>query len=96
MQPVGADTSALKERRPAPDFFILSREQHKSRVWVCDDNISDIFHVKNDCPDFIACGSTMRNVSLARAIEDYGRYNCMTCSAELSAIFDEEKLRITN
>ena len=81
------------QKRPAPEFFIIPQELVKSRVWLCDDEVSDIFHVKNDCPLFMACRATKRNVSLPRAIEEYGRYNCTTCSKELDHIFDEEMIR---
>lgn len=86
--------SVQKERRPAPEFFIIPQELAKNRVWLCDDGISDIFHVKNNCPVFMTCKSTKRNVSLPRAIEEYGMYNCHTCSEELNHIFDEDKIRM--
>lgn len=85
--------SARQEKRPAPSFFIIPQDLVKSRVWLCDDGVSDVFHVKNDCPVFMTCNATKRNVSLPRAIEEHGRYNCTTCSAELAHIFDEEMIR---
>lgn len=91
--PTAAVDSLQQEKRPAPEFFIIPQELVKSRVWLCDNGVSDIFHVKNDCPVFMACDATKRNVSLPRAIEEYGRYNCTTCSAELAHIFDEEMIR---
>lgn len=80
-------------KRPAPEFFIIPQNMLKDRVWLCDDGVADIFHVKNDCPVFMSCRATKRNVSLPRAIEDYGRYNCTTCSEELAHIFDEDMIR---
>ncbi len=90
-----ADT-LQQQRRPAPEFFIIPPGLAKNRVWLCDDGVSDIFHVKNDCPLFMTCNATKRNVSLARAIEEYDRYNCPICSEELSHIFDEEMIRMGN
>lgn len=83
-------------KRPAPEFFIIPPDLVKSRVWLCDDGVADIFHVKNDCPVFMTCRATKRNVSLPRAIEEYGRYNCTTCSKELDHIFDEDMIRMNN
>jgi len=91
-QPAAID-SLQQEKRPAPEFFIIPQELVKNRVWLCDNGTSDIFQVKNDCPVFMSCDATKRNVSLPRAIEEYGRYNCTTCSAELAHIFDEEMIR---
>jgi hypothetical protein len=89
-----AETAGTQaDRRPAPEFFVIPMELVKSRVWVCDNEVSDIFHVKNDCPVFMTCRTTKRNVSLPRAIEEYGRYNCLTCSEDLSHIFDEDMIR---
>jgi hypothetical protein len=88
--------SLQQERRNAPEFYIIPPDMVKNRVWICDNEVSDIFHVKNDCPVFLACRTTKRNVTLARAIEEYECYNCMTCSEELNHIFDENMLRLNN
>lgn len=83
------------QKRPAPDFYIIPPDMVRDRVWVCDDAVSDVFHLKNDCPVLAGCSdqATFRNVSLQRAIEHYGRYNCQTCSLELDHIFDEGMIR---
>jgi len=85
-----ADTTA---RRPAPEFFIIPKGMERKRVWICDDNMSDIFHTSNTCQALKGCLGTFRNVMLVRAIEDFGRYNCDVCSKELADIFDEDKVR---
>ena len=87
-----ADTT---QARPAPDFYVIPPDMLRDRVWVCDDGSSDLFHVKNDCPVLLECKGkgTFRNVSLQRAIEEYGRYNCQTCSQDLDHIFDDEMVR---
>ncbi|WP_162425612.1 hypothetical protein [Pontibacter pudoricolor] len=85
-----ADTT---QRRPAPEFYIIPKGMERKRVWVCDDNVSDIFHVDNTCEILRTCTGTFRNVSLQRAIEEYGRYNCTVCASELADIFDENKIR---
>ena len=87
---IAADTTT---RRPAPEFFIIPKGMERKRVWICDDNMSDIFHVSNTCEALKGCLGTFRNVMLVRAIEDYGRYNCEVCSKELADIFDEDKVR---
>ncbi len=89
---VVADTTA---RRPAPEFFVIPEEMLRTRVWICEDGVSDVFHVKHDCPVLIQCKGkgTFRNLVLPRAIEDYGRYNCQECSKELDFIFDKDAVR---
>ncbi len=79
--------------RPAPEFFIIPAQSAKNRVWICDDGYSDIFHIKNDCEVLKGCLGTYRNVTLTRAIDHFGRYNCQVCSKELDHIFDEDLIR---
>lgn len=81
------------QRRPAPEFYVIAPGTERTRVWVCDDNRSDIFHVNNKCEVLLTCTGIYKNVSLQRAIEDYGRYNCDSCSQEFADIFDQEKVR---
>lgn len=83
------------EKRPAPEFFAIPEEMLKKRVWICEDEQSDIFHVKHDCPILVQCKGkgTFRNLLLPRAIEDYGRYNCQECSEDLDFIFDQDAVR---
>jgi hypothetical protein len=81
------------QRRPAPEFYIIPKGMERKRVWVCDDKVSDIFHVNNECEILRTCTGTFRNVSLQRAIEEYGRYNCTVCAKDLADIFDENKIR---
>jgi len=87
-----ADTA---QKRPAPTFYLIPPNLVRQRVWICDDAASDIFHTKADCPVLLECRGkgNFRNVSLQRAIEDYGRYNCQTCSKDLDHIFDEDMVR---
>ncbi|NDK56696.1 hypothetical protein [Pontibacter fetidus] len=81
------------QRRPAPDFYVIPPGMERKRVWVCDDASKDVFHTKNTCEALRPCNGAFRNVSLQRAIEEYGRYNCEICSKELSDIFDDKKIR---
>ena len=85
-----ADTT---KSRPAPEFYIIPKGTERKRVWICDDYVSDIFHVDNKCEVLVTCTGTFRNVSLLRAIEEYGRYNCTVCAADMADIFDENKIR---
>ncbi|WP_125185179.1 hypothetical protein [Botryobacter ruber] len=87
------DSVRLAARRPAPEFYILTPDIYKNRVYVCDDIYSDVFHVKYDCEVLAKCDATKRNVTLVTAIRDFGRYNCEVCSPELAHVFDEEKVR---
>lgn len=81
------------QRRPAPEFYIIPQGKERTRVWVCDDNRSDIFHVDNKCELLLTCTGIFKNVSLQRAIEDYGRYNCDSCSQQFADVFDKDKVR---
>lgn len=95
-QPVAEQTIAAPDTvklRPAPEFFFFEKGQERKRVWVCDDGKTDVFHVDNTCELLLTCTGTYRNVSLARAIEEYGRYNCESCSQELADVFNEDKVR---
>lgn len=85
-----ADTT---EARPAPTFFIIPPDMADRRVWICENASSDIFHVQHDCPLLVQCKGSFRNVTIPRAIETYGRYNCQVCSLDLDHIFDEEMVR---
>ncbi|ARS35942.1 hypothetical protein [Pontibacter actiniarum] len=92
-------TAVVGEKRPAPEFFFIPSELENKRVWICEDGISDIFHLKHDCPILIQCKGkgSFRNLLLPKAIEQYGRYNCQECSQELDHIFDEDVARtLTN
>lgn len=93
-----SDTAAtpVVAKRPAPEFFVVPAELAKKRVWICDNSTSDVFHVKHDCPVLLECKGkgTFRNVTLPRAIEEYGRYNCQECAKELDHIYDEDAIRI--
>ncbi len=86
-------TEVATPPRPAPDFYVLPPEMAKSRVWICVDDASDIFHEKHDCPVLVQCKGTFRNVTMLRAIEGFGRYNCQECSQHLDHIFDEDMVR---
>ena len=86
-----ADTPATA--RPAPEFFLIPQDIAKNRAWICVDEASDVFHTKNDCPVLVQCKGSFRNLTLVRAIEDFGRYNCQECSPDLDHIFDEEMVR---
>ncbi|MBF9252747.1 hypothetical protein I2I11_05565 [Pontibacter sp. 172403-2] len=83
------------QRRPAPAFYLIPPNLVRERVWICDAATADIFHTKADCPVLLECRGkgNFRNVSLQRAIEEYGRYNCQTCSKDLDHIFDEDMVR---
>ena len=91
-QLAAADTA---QKRPAPTFYLIPPQIVRQRVWICDAAVSDIFHTKADCPVLLECRGkgNFRNVSLQRAIEEYGRYNCQTCSQDLDHIFDEDMVR---
>ncbi|GAB3819583.1 hypothetical protein GCM10028895_18220 [Pontibacter rugosus] len=88
-------TAAVNEKRPAPTFFFIPKELSNKRVWICEDGVSDIFHLKHDCPILVQCKGkgNFRNLLLPKAIEEYGRYNCPECSKELDHIFDENAVR---
>ncbi|WP_242927416.1 hypothetical protein [Pontibacter vulgaris] len=83
-----ADT-AQAQRRPAPTFHKIPTDMAKNRVYICDDDVSDTFHQKNDCQLLLQCKASFRNLTLLRAVENYGRYNCETCSKELAFVFIE-------
>ncbi|SFU54069.1 hypothetical protein SAMN04487941_1396 [Pontibacter akesuensis] len=89
-------TAAVAEKRPAPVFFFVPQELVDKRVWICDNEVSDIFHLQHDCPILVQCkgNGTFRNLKLPRAIEEFGRYNCQECSKELDVIFDEDAVRV--
>ncbi|OKL40154.1 hypothetical protein [Pontibacter flavimaris] len=88
-----APNTAVK--RAAPEFFVIPEDMARKRVWICEDGVSDIFHVKHDCPILVQCKGkgSFRNLVLPRAIEEYGRYNCQECSKELDIIFDRDAVR---
>ncbi len=89
-------TTLASKKRPAPEFFVINnKDLATKRVWILEDGQSDIFHLKHDCPLLIAGKGkgTFKNVTVARAIEDFGRYNCQECSKELDHIFDENAVR---
>lgn len=87
--------AVVTEKRPAPEFFVIPEEMVKKRVWICEDDVSDIFHTAHDCSVLVQCKGkgTFRNLLLHKAIEDYGRYNCQECSKDLNVIFDSEAVR---
>ncbi|MFD3001688.1 hypothetical protein ACFS7Z_15050 [Pontibacter toksunensis] len=86
------DTTGM---RPAPTFFVIPPDLAEKRVWICENTASDLFHVQHDCPVLVECKGkgSFRNLTIVRAIEDFGRYNCQTCSEGLNHIFDEELVR---
>lgn len=90
-----ASPTDTTEMRPAPTFFVIPPDMAEKRVWICENVASDLFHVQHDCPVLIACKGkgSFRNLTLVRAIEDFGRYNCQTCSEALNHVFDEELVR---
>ena len=93
---VAAVTEAeATEARPAPTFFVIPPDLAEKRVWICEGASSDLFHIQHDCPVLLECKGkgSFRNLTLVRAIEDYGRYNCPVCSEDLNHIFDEEMVR---
>jgi len=94
-QPTTVTVVDTARKRPAPTFFVIPPDQSRARVWLCEDGVSDLFHAKHNCPVLIACKGkgTFRNVNLPRAIEEYGRYNCQTCSKDFDHIFDEDMVR---
>lgn len=83
------------QARPAPTFYIIPPGMERKHVWICEDGKADIFHKKHDCEVLIACKGkgNFRNISLQRAIEEFGRYNCDVCSKDMADIFDEDKIR---
>lgn len=88
-QPATADTTQVPSRGK-PDYYSFKGLERK-RVYICMDPTDDTFHQKHDCAVLVACNSTFRNLTLARAIENFDRYNCETCSADLAYIFDESE-----
>ncbi|QCR21279.1 hypothetical protein [Pontibacter sp. SGAir0037] len=89
-----ADSAVVKERRPAPDFYFISEDMRDKRVWICDDADKDIFHTVHNCDSLRGCNGKFRNLTIVRAIEDFDRYNCQSCSSDLNDIFDENKVRL--
>lgn len=90
---IAADTS---QKRPAPDFFVIPPELADKRVWVCENETADTFHTQHDCSVLAQCtktNGTFKNVTLVRAVEAYGRYNCEVCSKDLDHIFDRDMVR---
>lgn len=85
-----ADTTPQKQPRPKPEFVNIKGVE-KKRVFICMDASEDTFHVKHDCALLVTCKSTFRNLTLGRAVEDFDRYNCDTCSMGLAYIFDENE-----
>ena len=85
------EATQVANKRPAPESFYIPEELSRKRVWICENETADVFHVKHDCPILIQCKGkgTFRNIILPKAIEDYGRYNCQECSKGLDYIFDE-------
>ena len=88
-----AVAEARTTARPAPEFFVIPPYMAQSRVWICIDETADVFHTKHDCPVLVACKGSFRNMTLYRAIDDFGRYNCQECSQNLDHIFDEDLVR---
>lgn len=88
-----ADTAQQQAPRPKPEFYSF-KGLEKKRVFICMDGSADTFHQKHDCPVLVACNSTFRNLTLPRAIENFDRYNCETCSADLAYIFDENSVKM--
>lgn len=82
-----ADTTA-RQPRPKPEFYSFKGVE-KKRVFICMDPTDDTFHQQHDCPVLVACKSTFRNLTLPRAVENFDRYNCETCSSDLAYVFDE-------
>ncbi|MFD2514944.1 hypothetical protein ACFSRY_13790 [Pontibacter locisalis] len=95
--PTEANASLVSEKRPAPTFFIIPKGMEKKRVWILEDSQSDIFHLKHDCPVLVTGKGkgSFRNLTMHRAIEEYGRYNCQECSKDLNHIFDEDMVRMS-
>jgi hypothetical protein len=83
-----ANATPETQPRPKPEFYNIKGIE-KKRVFICMDGSEDTFHVKHDCPLLVACKTTFRNLTLGRAVEDFDRYNCDTCSSDLAYIFDE-------
>ena len=90
------EATQVVDKRPAPEFFVIPEEMVKKRVWICENNTADIFHVKHDCPVLLECkgNGTFRNITLPKAIEFYGRYNCQVCAKDMDVIFDEDAVRM--
>ncbi|MFT2009597.1 hypothetical protein ACMA1I_13035 [Pontibacter sp. 13R65] len=86
------DSAAQTERRPAPDFHRIPTENAQDRVYVCDDAHADVFHTEYNCELLNGCQTVKKNVTLIRAVEDYGRYNCDICSKDMAIIFDEKQV----
>ena len=86
-----ADTTQ-REPRPKPEYYNF-KGLEKKRVYICMDPTDDTFHQKHDCAELVGCASTFRNLSLPRAVEAFGRYNCETCSADLAYVFDENAVQ---
>lgn len=94
-QTTASEISAeARPARPKPEFFSIPPDLEKKRVYICIDDSDDTFHQKHDCPVLVACKGTFRNLTLTRAIEDFDRYNCETCSSDLAYIFDENAVRM--
>ena len=89
------EATPVVNKRPAPEFFYMPMGMENKRVWICENNTADDFHLKHDCPILLQCKGkgSFRNVILPKAIEFYGRYNCQECSKELDHIFDENAVR---
>ena len=79
--------------RPAPKFFVIEPGTERKRVWICEDQFSDEFHINNECPVLRTCQGVFKNVTLYRAIETYGNYNCQTCSKAYDTVFDSTTVR---
>ncbi|PKV63113.1 hypothetical protein [Pontibacter ramchanderi] len=86
-----ADT-VQRQPRPKPEHYSFKGVE-KTRVYICMDETEDTFHQKHDCPVLVSCKSTFRNLTLPRAVEAFGRYNCETCSADLAYVFDEDAVQ---
>jgi hypothetical protein len=87
-------TAAARQPRPKPEFFSIPPDLEKKRVYICMGESDDTFHQKHDCPELVSCKGTFRNLTLTRAIENFDRYNCETCSSDLAEIFDENVVRL--
>ncbi|WP_018478963.1 hypothetical protein [Pontibacter roseus] len=92
-QPTAKADTVQQQRRPKPEYYSFKGVE-KKRVYICLDESADTFHQKHDCPVLITCQSTFRNLTLARAVEAFDRYNCEMCSADLAYIFDENAVQM--
>lgn len=90
----GTSTTEERTSRPKPEYFAIPPELAQKRVYICVDPADDTFHQKHDCAVLVACKGTFRNLTLTRAIEDFDRYHCETCSADLAYIYDEDVVQI--